>query len=82
MEIFNNYSMLWSVGFILSAGVIYIMRKGYNPKDALILLGIGAILLVVWLFIRPQQASTDDFVQFQDELGQGLPVLLEMKSPY
>ena len=82
MEIINQYSMLWSGVIILAVGVFFILRKGYKPKDGLKMLGLAAVLLGVWLFLRPQQASTNEYVQFQAELGQGQDVLLEMQSPY
>ena len=82
MEIINHYSMLWSGVIILAVGVFIILRKGYKPKDGLKLLGLAAILLVAWMFLRPQQASTNEYVQFQSELGQEQAVLLELQSPY
>ncbi len=82
MEIINNYSMLWSGIFILGVAAFFFLRKGYEPKSGFKLVGLTAILLVGWLVLRPEQASTTEFAQFKSELGQGQIVLLEMQSPY
>jgi preprotein translocase subunit YajC len=82
MVLINQYSMLWFGVIILGVGVFLIVRKGYKPKDGLLLLGLAAILLVAWMFLRPQKATTNEYVQFQVELGQGQAVLLELQSPY
>ncbi len=82
MEIINNYSMLWSGIFILGAAAFFFLRKGYEPKSGFKLVVLTAILLVGWLVLRPEQASTTEFAQFKSELGQGQIVLLEMQSPY
>ena len=74
--------MLWSGVIILGVWAFFIVRKGYKPKDGLMLLGMAGILVVAWMFIRPQKATTNEYVQFQVELGQGQAVLLEMQSPY
>ncbi|MCJ7717526.1 MAG: hypothetical protein MUO54_13535 [Anaerolineales bacterium] len=82
MEIVNHYSMLWTGVFILGVAAFFFLRKGYKPKSGLKLLGLAAVLLVGWLVLRPQQASTTELTQFKAELGQGQNVLLEMQSPY
>ena len=82
MEIINNYSMLWSGVLILGAAAFFLLRKGYEPKNGFVLIGLTAILLVGWLALRPEQASTTEFAQFEAELGQGQIVLLELQSPY
>ena len=82
MEFINHYSMLWSGVLILASAAFFILRKGYEPKSGLKLVGLTAILLVGWLVLRPEQASTTEFVQFEAELGQGQTVLLELQSPF
>ena len=82
MEIINHYSMLWSGVLILAVAAFFFLRKGYEPKNGLKLVGITAILLVGWLVLRPEQASTTELAQFKAELGQGQIVLLELQSPY
>lgn len=82
MEFINHYSMLWSGVLILAVAAFFLLRKGYEPKSGLKLVGLAAILLVGWLVLRPEQASTTEFAQFKAELGQGQTVLLELQSPY
>ena len=82
MEFINHYSMLWSGVLILAVAAFFFLRKGYEPKNGLKLVVLTAILLVGWLVLRPEQASTNEFAQFKAELGQGQIVLLELQSPY
>ena len=82
MEIINNYSMLWSGVLILAAAAFLILRKGFEPKNGITLAVLAALLLVGWLIVRPEQASTTELAQFEAELGQGQIVLLELQSPF
>ena len=82
MEIINNYSMFWSGLLVLGAAAFFLFRKGYKSQKVLQLAGITAALLVGWLILRPEQATTVELAQFQAELGQGRSVLLELQSPY
>jgi len=82
MEIINHYSMLWSGVLILGVAAFFFLRKGYEPKSGFKLVALAAILLVGWLVLRPEQASTTELAQFKAELGQGQTVLLELQSPY
>ena len=82
MEFINHYSMLWSGVLILAVAAFFLLRKGYEPKSGFKLVVLAAILLVGWLVVRPEQASTTEFSQFEAELGQGQTVLLELQSPY
>ena len=82
MEIINNYSMLWIGIIILGLAAFLLLRKGFKSKDGIKLAVLAVALLIVWLLLRPQQASTTELAQFQEQLGGGLAVLLEMQSPY
>ena len=82
MEFINHYSMLWSGVLLLAVVAFFLLRKGYEPKNGIKLVVLAAILLVGWLFLRPEQASTTELAEFKAELGQGQTVLLEMQSPY
>ena len=82
MEIINQYSILWSGIIILGAAAFFLLRKDYSLKSSLKVVGIAAVLLVGWLVIRPQEASTTELAQFKAEIGQGQSVLLELQSPY
>ncbi len=82
MELINQYSIVWSAILILGAAAFFLLRKDYSFMSGLKVVGIAAVLLVGWLVIRPQQASTTELTQFKAEIGQGQSVLLELQSPY
>ena len=82
MTFINHYSMLWGGILILGLVAWRMLRKCFKPKDGLILFGLGAGLLVIWLALRPQPAVNLELAQFQAELGSGKAVLLELQSPY
>ena len=82
MEIINHYSMLWIGIIILGLAAFVLLRKGIKSKDVIKLAVLAVVLLIAWLLLRPQQASTTEIAQFQAQLDQGLSVLLEMQSPY
>jgi phosphoglycerol transferase MdoB-like AlkP superfamily enzyme len=82
MEIINHYSMLWIGIIILGLVAFVLLRKGFKSKDVIKLAVLAVVLLIAWLLLRPQQASTTEIAQFQAQLDQGLSVLLEMQSPY
>jgi hypothetical protein len=82
MEIINQYSILWSSLIILGLAAYFLLRKGYTPRKGLFVVVVAAILMIGWLSIRPEQASTTEFSKFEVELGQGRSVLLELQSPY
>ncbi len=82
MVFINQYSMVWSGVLILGVAAYFLLRRGYKPESGLKLVGIAAVLVVGWLILRPQQASTTGLTQFKAELGQGQSVLLELQSPY
>ena len=74
--------MLWGGFIILGLVAFWMLRKGFKPKDSLKLMLLAVVLLIVWLLLRPSQASTTELIQFQEQLGQGRAVLLELQSPY
>jgi len=82
MQIFNQYSMLLSGIFILGLAAFVILRKGIKLQDGIKLLALAVALIVVWLALRPEQASTNELGEFQSQIGQGQAVLVEMQSPY
>ncbi len=74
--------MLWGAVIIMGLVVFFIQRRGFNPTDSILLLAAAAVLLIGWLVLRPEQATTSEYGQFQADLGQGQAVLLELQSPY
>ena len=82
MQIINQYSMLWGGILILALVGFLILRKEAKLVNIAILIGLGAVLAGGWLVLRPDQASMNEMNQFQVELGDGQPVLLELQSPF
>ena len=58
------------------------LRKGVKLKNGIGLLSLIVVLLGIWLFLRPEKASTNELIEFQSKIGQGQAVLVEMQSPY
>jgi len=82
MELINQYSMLWGSILVLVLAAFFMLRKGFKSRDGIKLLVLAAVLLGGWFILRPQQATTTEYAQFQAELGQGQALLLELQSPY
>ena len=82
MQIFNQYSMLWGGIFILGLAAFVLLHKGIKLKDGITLFVLAIALFGIWLFLRPEQASTNELGDFQSQIGQGQAVLVEMQSPY
>jgi hypothetical protein len=82
MSYINQYSMLWSAVLVFGLAAFFLLRQGYTAKNGIKLIAVGALLVIGWLLLRPDQANTEELGQFQTELGQGQSVLLELQSPY
>ena len=82
MTFINQYSMLWSAVLIFGLTAFFLLRRGFDTKAGVKLLGVGALLLVGWLVSRPQQANTVEYNQFQTGLESDKAVLLELQSPF
>ena len=82
MELINQYSMLWSSVLVLVVAAYFVLRKGSKSGGGIKLLVLAVVLFGGWLILRPQQATTSEFAQFQSELGQDKAVLLELQSPF
>ena len=83
MQIFNQYSAVWVIAFLLSiAGFIFLRRKPKFPQFlvfGMLVLGLGS----AWVILHPRQTNQiNNAAQVQAIIGQGAPVLLEFQSPY
>ena len=82
MQLINQYSMLLGGIVILGLAVFVFLRRGFKPRDGLMLLALAVGLFAVWMVIRPEQANTSELAEFQSHIGQGQAVLVEMQSSY
>lgn len=82
MLLLNVYSFAIFSIVIFSLIAYLILRRGINARS-LILTGLLAVtILGVWFVLRPQpgtQANRDAIIS---QIGQGIPVLVEIQSPY
>jgi hypothetical protein len=68
--------------FILGLAAYVLLHKGIKLKNGIWLFAVFVALFVSWLFLRPEQASTNELAEFQLQIGQGQAVLVEMQSLY
>jgi hypothetical protein len=83
MKIINQYSAIWmSAIFVVVIG-FFLLRRDPKWPQFLAVVGLVLFLVAAWFVLRPRQ-STDrlDAAQVQVRIGQGMPVLLELQSPY
>ena len=83
MQIFNQYSAVWIVLFLVAVAGIILLRR--NPKwPQFLVFGVLVLgLASAWIFLRPHQtAQINNAAQVQASIGQGTPVLLEFQSPF
>lgn len=82
MVLINQYSILWSGVIILGLAAVFLLRRGFKPRNALILLALVVVLVAGYYLIRPETPTTSEMVRFEEELGQGRYVMLELQSPF
>ena len=77
----HNSALILGIGILVLAAVI-LLRDGFKARDALFLAVLCVPLFLVWLALRPLQTEADQDGQLLAQIGAGLPVLLEIQSPY
>ena len=82
MQIINQYSLI-IVGLIgLITVALVLMRSGKRRGRMAVLAAIALALLAGWVAVRPTATPAAAVSQVRAQIGQGLPVLLELQSPY
>jgi hypothetical protein len=81
-QIFNQYSLVLFILFILTAIILVLRRK--PGKSILPLAGVFVLgAVIAWIFLHPVQTPLmDNAEKVQAVIGSGTPVLLEFQSPY
>jgi hypothetical protein len=82
MQIINHYSLLILALIILAAAAYLLLRKGFKRQNILILAGILAGFVLLWLIIRPRPTPAANPMELYSQIGMGTPVLVEFQSPY
>lgn len=77
----HNSALVLGLG-ILSVAAIILLRDGAKLKDILYLCLLALALLLVWLGVRPRQVLPEQGAELLSQIGAGLPVLLEIQSPF
>jgi hypothetical protein len=82
MEWINQYSFLLLGAFLLVALSLVLFRDGIRQND---LVAVGSLLLglvFAYVLFRPSASAEGDPASSLDRIGGGVPVLLELQSPY
>jgi hypothetical protein len=82
MQIINQYSLiiLGLVGLIAVALVL--TRNGKGRGRMAVVAVVALALLAGWVAVRPTATPAAAVSEVHAQIGQGLPVLLELQSPY
>ncbi len=80
MWIINQYSF---VIFGLAGVLLLALLLGRTNRKRLALIALaGVALIALWLAVRPSATPAAEVAQVRGQIGQGVPVLLELQSPY
>ena len=82
MQIINQYSIIVFGLTGLIAVSLVLMRSGKRRGRMAVLAIVALALLAGWLAVRPTATPAAAVSQVLSQIGQGLPVLLELQSPY
>ncbi|OGO30734.1 MAG: hypothetical protein A2Z16_16160 [Chloroflexi bacterium RBG_16_54_18] len=77
----HNSTLVLGIG-ILALAAFFLLRDGVKLRDVLLLCGLLVLLLLLWLPLRPRQKLPSQGTGLLSQIGAGLPVLLEIQSPY
>ncbi len=80
MSIINQYSFV-VFGLAGALALALLLSRSGRRRMAVIALA-GAGLTALWLIVRPAATPAADVAQVRGQIGQGVPVLLKMQSPY
>ena len=82
MQIINQYSLIIFGLVGLIAVALVLLRSGKGRGRMAVLAVIALALLAGWAAVRPTATPAAAVSQVRAQIGQGLPVLLELQSPY
>ena len=83
MKLVNQYSAVWIAVFLVAVAKVILLR--HSPKwPQFLVFGLLVLgLVAAWIFLHPRQsAQVMDAARVQASIGQGIPVLIELQSPY
>jgi len=80
MTLINHNSFLMIVLFILAITIIVLRQRGWEMRSWLILGGLTIVLATGYFSLRPSPAASEEAEEVWAQVGQGVPVLLELQS--
>lgn len=82
MQIINQYSFaIFGVAGLLVVALLVALTGRGRGRLAVVALAAAA-LAGGWLIVRPTATPAADIAQVRGQIGRGVPVLLELQSPY
>jgi drug/metabolite transporter (DMT)-like permease len=82
MRVLNQYSFALIGVVIFIVAVAVILRRFDNPWRILLILIVAGVLVISWFSFRPQPGTKASRADILNQIGQGIPVLLEVQSQY
>jgi hypothetical protein len=82
MQIINQYSLVIFGLVGLVAVALVLLRSGKGRGRVAVAAVLALALLAGWVAVRPTATPVSAVSQVRAQIGQGLPVLLELQSPY
>ena len=82
MQIINQYSLIIFGLVGLIAAALLLMRNGKGRGRVAVLAVVTLALLGGWAAVRPTATPAAAVSEVRAQIGQGLPVLIELQSPY
>lgn len=77
----HNSTIILGLGIMALAG-FFLLRDGFKRTDLFYLGILAALLVLLWLGLRPRQVLPGQGAELKSQIGAGLPVLLEIQSPF
>jgi thiol-disulfide isomerase/thioredoxin len=81
MQSINQYSFLILGLVMITVLVLWRLREGFRRQDWVAIAALVVGFMVAFGIFRPT-SQPDSVRQFEDNLGQGEPLLLSLQSPY
>ena len=82
MSFVNQYSFLWIAALGLGLAAFLLLRRSRGAESWISLGALAAGLLLAFLLFSPGSQAVDPNADVAQQIGAGMPVLLEFQSPY
>jgi len=80
-EFINHNSFLLSMLIMETLAAWYFLRRGATKRKLLALGAVSLVFALGFYSLRPGDRVSGTAAEIQARIGQGVPVLLEFKSP-